>query len=354
MSENKTKVGVIGLSMGQNHVVAYKNIADAEMLAVCDWDEPWLKHMQTLHTVPRTYLKYEDLLADKDIEAVSVCLPTSLHAPATIAALKAGKHVLCEKPMSTTARDAQAMAAAAKETGKVLMISHNQRFTPQAQYIKRLVEQGRFGKIYFVRAGWRRPMGCLPSANSQRATGTLNRNWFNERAKGGGVLFDLGSHMLDLSMWFMGFPKIEKIAGMNYSTFLPAFSAAHKQSGDAEDLAAAMLFFQGGASLQLEVSFGSFVEQETVFVELYGSEGGVSLRNGVLKLIGEDQGAYTTTTVGKFNLPVQSPQENFVQAVRTGKGPLVTAEHGVAVTTVLEGIRECGIVPGDPKGKVYS
>ena len=175
MSE-KTKVGVIGLSMGQHHVGMYKNVADAELLAVCDKDEAWLKHMQKEHAVPRTYLKYEDLLADKDVQAVSVCLPTSMHAPATIAALKAGKHVLCEKPMATSARDAQAMAAAAKETGKVLMISHNQRFTPQAQYIKRLVEQGRFGKIYFVRAGWRRRWAACPRPTAkgppERSTAT--------------------------------------------------------------------------------------------------------------------------------------------------------------------------------------
>ena len=141
---------------------------------------------------------------------------------------------------------------------------------------------------------------------------------------------------------------------MNYSMFLPAFSASHKQSGDAEDLAAGMIFFEGGASLQLEVSFGSFVEQETVFIELYGTEGGASLRNGAIKFFGERQGAYTTATAGKFNISVQSPQENFIQAIRTGQPPLVTAEHGVAVTTALEGIRDCGIVMGDPKGKVYS
>ena len=261
MSE-KVKVGVIGLNMGQHHVTSYKNVADAEMLAVCDIDEKWLKHMQDLHSVPRSFTDYKRLLEDKEIDAVSLCLPTSMHAAVTIEALKAGKHVLCEKPMATSAADAAKMVAAAKDTGKVLMISHNQRFTPQAQVLKKLVSEGALGRIYFVRVAWRRPMGNLPSADTIRATGKLNRNWFNERAKGGGVLFDLGSHMLDLSMWFLNFPKINKVAGMNYSMFLPAFSAAHGQSGDAEDLATGMLFFEGGTSLQLEVSFGTFVEQE--------------------------------------------------------------------------------------------
>lgn len=350
----KIKVGVLGLNIGQYHVANYKNLADAELVAICDHDEAWLKHMQKTHAVPRGYLAYKELLADKEIDAVSVCLPTWMHAPVTIEALKAGKHVLCEKPMATTSKDARAMAAAATKTGKVLMISHNQRFQPQAFALQRIIAQGGLGRIYFARACWQRPMGCLPSAKTVRATGILNRNWFNERAKGGGVLFDLGSHMLDLSMWVMGFPKLEKISGRSYSMFLPAFSASQGEKADAEDLASAMLFFQNGTSLQLEVSFGSFIESEQVFYEFYGTEGGATLRNGVLKLFGEREGAYTAGAVSKFNLDVPSPQGNFIQAVRTGKPPLVTAQDGVAVTTILEGIRRCGMVMGDRKAKAYN
>lgn len=350
---DKVRVGVIGLSMGSTHVTSYKAAAEAELVGLCDRDEAWLRHIQGQSGAPKIYTKYEDLLADPDIQAVSVCLPTWLHAPTTIAALKAGKHVLCEKPMATSARDAQAMADAAKEAGKVLMISHNQRFQAQAQCLKRTVARGDLGRIYFVRAGWRRPMGRLPLADHRRATGGLNRNWFCERAKGGGALFDLGSHMLDLSLWMLDFPKIKTVAGINYSMFLPAFSASSGQPGDAEDLAAGMYFFENDASLQFEVSFGTFIEQETVFLELYGTAGGASLRGGVLKLFGEREGGYSNETMRGFNIKPQTSQENFLRAILSGEAPLITAEQGVAVTTALERLRDCGLVKGDPKGKVY-
>lgn len=343
----KVRVGVIGLGMGMGHARRYRECPEAELAAFCDRDAAWLAHVQREMQVPHTFTDYGDLLDRPDIDAVSICLPTALHAEAAVRALGAGKHVLCEKPMATNARDARAMAAAAKRARKVLMISQNQRFTQEAQYLKRRLGKGELGDLYFVRTGWRRPMGMLPQPVAHRATGAFSRNWFNQQAGGGGVLRDLGSHMVDLSLWFLGFPKIAQVLGANYAMFTPQHAAAAGQRADAEDLAVGMIRFANGASLQLEVSFGTFVESEVVFLELYGTRGGASLRNG-LRLFGGGEGAYTTTVPQRFSIPVETPQAHFVHAIQKGSEPLVTPEQGVAVIEVLDALYAGGVTQRKP------
>ena len=338
---SKLRVAVIGLGMGMGHAHRYRDCAEAELVAICDNDPAWLGHCQAALQVPLTFTDYRALLKCPEVDAVSICLPTHLHAQATIAALRAGKHVLCEKPMATNAKDAQAMAAAAKAARKALMISQNQRFTPEAQYLKHRLQRGELGDLYFVRTGWRRPMGMFPSPTAQRATGAFSRNWFNRRATGGGVLRDLGSHMLDLSLWFLDFPKVSEVLSANYAIFTPEHSAAHGQKGDAEDLAVGMVRFANGASLQLEVSFGTFVESEVVFLELYGTRGGASLRNG-LKFFGASKEAYTTTIPQRFTGRVETPQAHFVHSVQKRTQPLVTPDQGVAVIRLLDALYSSG------------
>lgn len=339
----KVRVGVIGLGIGMGHATRYRECPQAELVAICDRDTAWLEHAQQSLHAPHAFTDYRDLLRSPDVDAVSICLPTVLHAQATIRALRAGKHVLCEKPMATNAKEAEAMAAAARTAGKVLMISQNQRFTPEAQYLKRRVEEGELGDIYFVRTGWRRPMGMFPSPVSRRATGIVDRNWFNQRAMGGGVLRDLGSHMLDLSLWLLGFPQVSEILSANYAMFTPDHAAAYGRRADAEDLAAGMIRFSNGASLQLEVSFGSFVESEVVFLELYGARGGAALRNG-LRLFGGTNSAYTITVPQRFDMRVETPQAHFIRVIQEGSEPLVTAEQGVAVIRVLDALYASGIL----------
>ena len=153
--KQKIRVGVAGLQKGIDHYTSYQNDPRVILYALCDNDPEYLKWVADREKPQKCYENFTDMINDPDLDAVSNCLPTGYHAETTIAALKAGKHVLCEKPMALCYTDALEMIKASEETGKKLMISHQQRFGSDIQMLKRRQEAGFFGDIYFIRIGWR-------------------------------------------------------------------------------------------------------------------------------------------------------------------------------------------------------
>ncbi len=335
---SKLRVGVVGMGgISGAHVPVYLNDPRCELVAICDRDEKWLAHCKDAYRAKYAFSTWEELVACDEVDALSVCLPTIFHAPVTVAALDAGKHVLCEKPMAQNLEAAQAMAAASKRSGKTLMVSYNQRLGGDIQYLKQYVDEGHLGDIYFARTGWRRAMGILPAPSVDRATGAYNRNWFNEKAMGGGVCSDLGSHVLDLALYLMGFPKVKQVVGCTYTKFLPQFLAGTGLPSDADDHSVGFVKFENGASLQFEASFGCYVERETIFQALYGDRGGAHREIGQpVKLFTQTSGAYSTV-VPNISLPAQSPVAHFVDVIVDGVTPIITPEQGVMVTEILDG-----------------
>lgn len=338
MAMDKLRVGIIGLGIGQSHAGAYLSNPRAELVAICDRDAAWLEHCKQAWGTRLTFSSWEELVVCDEVDAVSVCLPTIFHDTVTIAALKAGKHVLCEKPMAANAEKAQAMADSARSAGKTLMISYNQRFGPDIQYLKNYIDEGHLGDIYFVRTAWRRPMGVFPTSDAARATGSYSRNWFNEKAMGGGVSTDLGSHIVDLAMYLTGFPKIKEVVGTAYSRFLPESLKNQGAIGDADDHSVGFMKFENGMSMQFEASFGSYIESEKIIQAFYGDRGGAHRESGQpVKLFGQTAGQYSTT-IPRISLPGTTPMAHFVDCILDGKTAIVTPEQGVAVTEILDGI----------------
>jgi predicted dehydrogenase len=229
------------------------------------------------YEVPTTYREYSDLLAVQDIDAVSICLPNALHAPVTIDALAAGKHVLIEKPLARNADEGRAMLEAAAANERVLMIAFNHRYRGDVQWVKRYIETGALGKIYYAKAHWMRRSG-IPQLGS----------WFvNKELAGGGPLIDLGVHVLDIAMYLMGEPSARAASANTYAEFGPRglkgwagrqqFSDAHHPY-EVEDLATAFIRLDNGGTLLLEASWATNGPAGDDFgVTLYGSEGGVEL-----------------------------------------------------------------------------
>lgn len=339
MSNSKVRLGIIGVgAIGQWHVQAFGKNASVEILALCDQSQAWLDHCKETWHPRYTFTDWQELLKCDELDAVSVCLPTVFHDTVSIAALKAGKHVLCEKPMTHSVEKAQAMQKAAKSSKKILMTSFNQRLGSDIQFLKKHIEEGHMGRVYLVRTGWRRPMGCLPPPTMDRATGAYNRNWFNEKGKGGGVLWDLGSHVVDLALYLLGFPEPKEILGKTYTQFLPDFLSGTGHPGDADDHSVGFVSFQNGASMQVEVSFGSFVEGEKVFQAVYGDKGGAHRESGSpLKIFTQTSGAYSTV-FPRVDGDSPTPMDHFVDCILHDKPPLITPEQGLAVTRILEGI----------------
>ena len=342
MARRSVRMGVIGLGMGSGHAVAYQALPDAKLTAICDVSEPWLEHCKTQWGVKLAFTDADKLLASPEVDAVSIAVPTHLHAAVTQAALRAGKHVLVEKPMAASAAEGRAMVEAARAAGRNLMVSYNQRFGADMQYLKRLADEGHFGSLYFVRTVWRRPLGMLPAPRVSRPTRSYDRNWFNEAARGGGVALDLGSHMLDLALWLLGFPPVAEVSGSTYAMFGPEWARAQGAVFDADDHTVGFVRFATGASLQVEVSFGSHTDREVIELEVFGSEGGALRRSGQpLRLFGALAGAYTTLEPRLADAG-SSAQAEFVASILEKRESLCTAEQGLAALEIIDGLRAAG------------
>jgi len=325
---DKARVGVIGLRMGMAHLRGYEECPRARVTALCDINEEALNAALEGRADVQGFTDYRKMLESAELDAVSVALPNHLHAPVTLAAIEAGKHVLCEKPMALNAAEAQQMKEAADRAGKVLMMHFNMRFMTVAATLRPLVEAGTLGHIYHAvttytrRDGYPRP-------------GT----WFGQKElSGGGPLIDLGVHRLDLALWLMGYPRPVAAFGNCYDLL-----ARQKLEGvefDCEDFAAAMVRFDNGSTLYLAASWdGHQAERTEQIMRLYGTRGSVFERNGQMTLCRQENGLPATRDLEPRE-PEETPQAHFVACILDGRAPGPSAAHGVSVMKILDAVYE--------------
>jgi len=198
------KAGIVGMGhMGERHINSYKNIDNVEVGAVNDVRINELKGKFDLKGI-KTYEKLDDLLNDKNIDFVDICLPTFLHKEHTIKALDAGKHVICEKPMAMNVDECDAMIEAQGKSDKFLMIAQCLRFWPEYEILKDYVSQNKFGRLlslYLLRA-------C------QTPSWSWN-NWLTQGSKSGGAILDLHVHDVDMINYLLGTPEAVYSVGAN-------------------------------------------------------------------------------------------------------------------------------------------
>lgn len=258
-----TKVGIIGAGWpGRKHAEGYQAAGGFSVMAVADLIPSRRRAVMEQFKVQREYAEAENLIADKDVEVVSVCLPNHLHLPVTLAALKAGKHVVCETPPALNASEAKKIAAAAAKYGKTVLYAMQRRFGGNEQAAKQAVDKGYAGNIVHARASWTRTRG-VPSGTG----------WYTDRAKsGGGAMIDLGLHMLDLAWSLLGQPK-PLIA---FATFPPP---AGETALAVESAGFALLKFEGGKSLELAASWSlnQAPQQQGAVCRVYGDKGAVDV-----------------------------------------------------------------------------
>lgn len=264
-------LGALAADMAQ----AVRGCEQLELYALCSRDTAKLARLAEEWSVPAVFPSYDELLRDAAVDAVMVLTPNHLHADMAVAALEAGKHVLCTKPPARTAAEAERMAAAARASGRLLMYGLPYRFSRKHEMVRGLREQGLFGEVYYGRAGILRRCGN-PGG------------WFSSVAHaGGGPLVDLGVHIIDLAMLTMGdfepvsifartFRKTENLGTVQYHR--PAWASAGEGfPDDAEELAALMLNAKNGACLQVEVSFTSHIPEDAFHFSMLGSRGGAEI-----------------------------------------------------------------------------
>lgn len=330
----KVNVAVVGLGMGRHHLHCYKHCPEANVVAICDVDEKRLQAVGDEYGVQTRFTHYEDLLALPNLHAVSVALPNYLHAPVTIAALKAGLHVMCEKPLAMNAQEAEAMVAAAKAAGRQLMMHFNTRWHPSSRMARQLVDEGLLGHVYFGRTGWHRNRG-IPGLGG----------WFTTKAKaGGGPMIDLGVHRLDLALWLMDFPKPVTVTGTAYGFLGQELAARQGKTYDVEDLAAGFIRFENGASLVVEASWaGNSQKREEGFTILRGTRGGLHLDNegeGYEFRIRayQEMGGTLAEITPRVPLPATTPQADFVRAILNGTPVPAPGEQGLQVQRILDAL----------------
>ncbi len=336
-------VGCGGICRGA-HAPVYRKDPRVEVVAVCDLLPARTDELiRDAFPAAQAYTDYRELLARPDIDAVDICTPNDLHSEVAIAAFKAGKHVMCEKPDAIDPAKAEAMKTAAEQAGKLLMVMRNNRFSDASQYARRFIEAGKMGEIYAARCGWQRRRG-IPGKGG----------WFTTRAKsGGGPLIDLGVHMIDLAVWLMGNPRPVAVSGNTYRKFADdqaASDSEHAQFGDrvaggtfdVEDLAMGLIRFDNGAVLQIEFSWASNIKAETRFVELRGTRAGLAWRDGQVEIFSESDGQLVDMRpVGKMAEDGHARNiRNFIDVLLGVAEPCYRPQQGVDMIRILTAIYE--------------
>ena len=312
----------------QGKVVAAQDISAARTAELCK-----------AHNIPKAYATAEELLADPEIDAVYIAVPNKFHVPLTIQALKAGKHVLLEKPFAMNLAEAQEAAAVAQKMGKVLTLGMNQRFERAPQVIKALVERGDFGEIYHIKAFWMRRSG-IPKLGT----------WFgNKDLAGAGALYDIGVHFLDLALYLLGNFEPVSVSGATYTKFghlglgEGGWGKSDKENlkFDVDDFATGLIRFANGVSLSLDVSWACHAEEhDRADVQLYGTKGGALARQGRFYHPDPKTGEYII--VQGATAPVRFPHgnrfHNFINHLVAGEELCVTLDQAIGVQRILDAL----------------
>jgi predicted dehydrogenase len=332
------KVGVIGTGgiFKAAHLPGWMSHKEVEVIAFCDTFRSSAEAAAKDFPGAKVYDDYNKLIADPSIDIVGISTPNLYHSDIAIAALQKGKHVFCEKPDAVNPVEAQKMADAARASGKLLMTMRNNRFSEEAKFAKRIIGQGQLGDLYMGRCGWIRRRGIQGRGG-----------WFTTKElSGGGPLIDLGVHMIDMAMWLSGNPKPITVTGSTYRKFADRPDASGKiPSGtfDVEDLAAGYIRFDNGASLQIEFSWASNIEEEKKFLEWRGTEGGFSLINDKLSIFTENEGVLINQQP-KFSeaaIPQHSANiHHFIECLLGRETPIFTPDQGVDMIKILSAIYE--------------
>ena len=272
-ADKPLRVAVIGLGWaGVTHVENYAAIPDVRVVAIASQERDKMADVARRFDVPAEFSSWEDLVEGSDIDALSICTPNYLHHPICLSALRAGIHVLCEKPLALDSRQASEMVQEAEKADRVLRTVFNFRHRGDVQILRESVASGVLGKVYYAKASWmrRNHFQEVPAWNAHKETA------------GGGPLIDLGVHMLDLVLYSLGEPDVVRASGVTYNDLASAWIEAHggsPGSWEVEDLGSGLLRLADGSSILLEASWAlnGPVANDEMRIELYGSRGGADL-----------------------------------------------------------------------------
>lgn len=338
------RVGVVGVGWaGQQHVKAFSTIDGVEIVAVAGMETELLESIQAEYNIPHGFARWEDLVELDGLDAISVAVPTFLHAPITVAALKRGLHVLSEKPLARNGEEGAAMVAAAREAGRVLDVVFNHRRRGDVKKLKSIIDAGELGRPYYAKASWLRRSG-IPTLGS----------WFTSpELAGGGPLADIGVHVLDYALHLLGEPKVISVSASAYAELGPRglgggshFTAANSDHKyEVEDFASAFIRLEGGVTLLIEAGWASYRDPADLMdFSVFGTDGGAELRvvespdstGSGLRIFADkdgDNADYIAEPLADGTH--QAVVEEFVAAIRSGEIEWGNHDGSIALTRAL-------------------
>jgi predicted dehydrogenase len=337
------KAAVLGAGyQGRLHVEKLSGLDDVEVVAVCDTNETRAAEVAATFEVGNVYGDYRQLLDVHDLDLVTVCTMPVLHLEMTVAALDAGAHVLCEKPLAMDAVEGRAMLDAARSAGRLLTVGFNVRHTRSAQVLKRFVDSGRFGDAVYTRA-WARS-SQIP--------------WWGQHYRrdvsGGGALASTAVHLVDLALWLAGNPtpstasaSMRRLFPTKRGATRPDDVAAHVY--DAEDLISGHVRFDNGFWLSVE---GSWIDNRPSvegvpswdysldavgeLAQMQFDPLSITVEDeygGIISAVdpGEDPGVDLPDSTGALI-------EDVVDAIRNSRPPVVRAEEALVVQAIVDSL----------------
>lgn len=338
----KLKIGIIGTGgIAQScHIPGYLSMPDdCEIVWSCDVDEKVAKEAAKQFDIPKVTTDYKEVLKDKSVDAVSIATPNAYHMQPTIDALKAGKHVLCEKPLAMDADQARKMCRAAQDNKKILQVALQQRFTGVAQFMKKYIDAGHMGDIYYARAQALRRRG-VP------AWGVF----IDKEKQGGGPLIDIGVHILDFTLFLMGYPKPVSASGKTWDMLgktpglVNPWGDYDRTKFTVEDMAIGFIRFENGAVVVLESSFMANLDGDPFGTQLFGTKAGADIRFSA----SDPVTIYTEQDQQLFNMvPKNIPHvksahtaevQAFIDAIKNKKPSPVPGEHGLILNAVFDAL----------------
>ena len=323
-------VGIIGSGfIAEMHAQAFERVSGAEVFAAASPTEEHVKEFSQRHNVPMWFTDYRQLLALEEVKVVTLCLPNNLHCKATLDAARAGKHVICEKPLCLSLAEADQMIKACAKAGVKLMYAEELCFAPKYVRMKQLVDEGAVGTVYHVK-------------QSEKHDGPHSAWFWDVARSGGGVTLDMGCHAIEFFRWMLGRPHA-------VSVYAEMGTYVHADKTRGEDNALIVVNFENGATCLAEESWAKKGGMDDR-AEVYGSEGVIYadlLRGNSLLTYSEKGYGYAVEKAGStkgwsftmfeelWNYGFPQEMEHFISCVRGNQTPLVTGEDGRAVLEII-------------------
>jgi len=344
------KIGIVGAGgMAGYHVAGFRK-SGAEIVALADVNKAAADRAAAKHGIGRVFKSLSEMLRRApEINAVSIIVPNKFHAQLALQALRAGKHVFCEKPPSVNAREMAELRKAASKARRVLMFNFNNRARPESYAMMDYISAGTVGTINSCQAKWARRAG-IPGFGG----------WFTTKAlSGGGPLIDL-LHMMDLGLYFMGYPEPAHLLARTYrdhidnKAFKGPWGIADVPNGvtDVEAAAHGFVTFKSGQAMTFQVSWAEMIQREEVSVSFQGKKAGGMVRrlfltDGIDKTAVDACELYTLEHGRMVNRTIQVPAdetmgrvrsaENFVRTVEGNEKPLNTPSQALTLMRIVDG-----------------